>query len=79
MADLGAVGQFARRDDAGLIHTHGNYVLRPGDPKRHWPAVVRAVDGDRLTLEVRHPHGHTLGYANVPYDADGKAPHSWHQ
>lgn len=47
-------------------------------PLEKWPAIVRAITGDKVTLDVDSPQsGITLHYAGVPVDPQGVTPHSF--
>lgn len=73
-----ALGKFEKRYLATHhIETAGGHTIKPTRPLAAWRAVVTAVhEGGKCDLEIQHPHGHVLGYPNVPYAADGSL-HSW--
>ena len=57
-----------------------NFV--PTKPQVFWKGIVSAVDGDKLTVDIKTPTanmgGVTLSLALITEDPEGKVPHSCH-
>ena len=73
---LQEVGVPHGRNEAGHILTVGGHCFTHDGPLYFWPAKVISIKGDKVELEIPHPHGHTLYYI-VPYDP-AKKPHTCH-